>query len=215
MVTYCFFTVDSSIATEEQIQTLIDLEVAEEEPNDVQTELELKIKANLKIQVGRQRILYQGEVLELREIFGLETGGSQRIPEVSDLESGIAENGIIEGQPITGFQITPDTEEQKVVEGQKIENNEESKSMQHNIPIRTTVANKNQKKIESLAGGGEDNCIVCMNAPSNMIVFPCCHLCMCEDCSKEVQKTNKQCPVCRDVIQSLLKFDKNQINGKK
>jgi hypothetical protein len=42
------------------------------------------------------------------------------------------------------------------------------------------------------------SCCVCLDKTANNIVLPCMHLCLCTDCSKDVQQQpNMRCPVCR------------------
>lgn len=43
-------------------------------------------------------------------------------------------------------------------------------------------------------------CVVCMDSVSNLIYFPCGHLCSCEECGNQLEK----CPICRKVIASRI-----------
>uniref|UniRef100_A0A1B0A2J7 RING-type E3 ubiquitin transferase n=1 Tax=Glossina pallidipes TaxID=7398 RepID=A0A1B0A2J7_GLOPL len=40
-------------------------------------------------------------------------------------------------------------------------------------------------------------CVVCTTNPKEVIILPCGHVCMCEDCSEKIKQT---CPVCRGPI---------------
>jgi E3 ubiquitin-protein ligase MUL1 len=42
-------------------------------------------------------------------------------------------------------------------------------------------------------------CVVCLSNPKEVIVLPCGHVCLCEDCSSKI---TLQCPVCRTRIES-------------
>lgn len=42
-------------------------------------------------------------------------------------------------------------------------------------------------------------CVVCVTNPKEVIVLPCGHVCLCEDCSAQIQT---KCPVCRGKIES-------------
>lgn len=42
----------------------------------------------------------------------------------------------------------------------------------------------------------EENCCICLTNKSNYIFGNCLHVCVCEECSKQLNK----CPMCRDVI---------------
>lgn len=42
-------------------------------------------------------------------------------------------------------------------------------------------------------------CVVCVTNPKEIIILPCGHVCLCEDCSEKIKT---YCPVCRSPIQS-------------
>lgn len=44
-------------------------------------------------------------------------------------------------------------------------------------------------------------CVVCMDAPLEMVLIPCRHMCVCEDCSKQLIS----CPMCRQTVEDALK----------
>lgn len=43
-------------------------------------------------------------------------------------------------------------------------------------------------------------CIVCQENPKEIIYLPCGHFCLCKDCSNQIRKTQKNCPVCRKQV---------------
>lgn len=45
----------------------------------------------------------------------------------------------------------------------------------------------------------DQRCVVCVQNPKEVIILPCGHVCLCEDCSLQI--TNN-CPVCRAKIDS-------------
>ena len=45
-------------------------------------------------------------------------------------------------------------------------------------------------------------CCACCSAPPSVLYRPCLHLCMCEQCDR--QMANNQCPLCRAPIQARL-----------
>lgn len=48
-------------------------------------------------------------------------------------------------------------------------------------------------------------CVICLSAVRDTTVLPCRHMCMCEGCARELQRQQvSRCPICRDVIESLL-----------
>ncbi len=52
-----------------------------------------------------------------------------------------------------------------------------------------------------------DDCCICLDAPCDIVIVDCGHLCMCEDCSNIYNKSN--CPICRGNISS--KINKAQL----
>ena len=52
----------------------------------------------------------------------------------------------------------------------------------------------------------EEKCIICItNSPTTMIE-PCQHVCLCNDCAADITIKTTQCPVCRGVINYLVKI---------
>lgn len=45
-------------------------------------------------------------------------------------------------------------------------------------------------------------CIICLNKTASCIIYPCCHVCMCQTCSKQFFQAKNQCPVCRKNAES-------------
>jgi predicted nuclease with TOPRIM domain len=50
----------------------------------------------------------------------------------------------------------------------------------------------------------EKECALCMENPRNIMLKPCNHVCMCEECAKKVVK--KRCPICIQVYRSAEKL---------
>lgn len=48
---------------------------------------------------------------------------------------------------------------------------------------------------------------MCLTNPSNVILTPCRHMCMCMDCSKTYQKTSKKCPICRTEFRATIGYN--------
>lgn len=44
-------------------------------------------------------------------------------------------------------------------------------------------------------------CVVCLNNKKSIILRPCNHLCLCEECSASKEHSIKECPVCRKKIE--------------
>ncbi len=43
-------------------------------------------------------------------------------------------------------------------------------------------------------------CVVCLNEPLNVCLFPCAHLCLCTVCVEKLKQ--QKCPICREGIVS-------------
>lgn len=44
------------------------------------------------------------------------------------------------------------------------------------------------------------NCSVCMDAPADVVLLPCCHICCCSECAERLRGV---CPICREGIESM------------
>lgn len=62
-------------------------------------------------------------------------------------------------------------------------------------PQKITPQNDSDTKVQS--------CVVCMDAPSNMIISPCMHLCLCAVCANGSHFD--KCPKCRGRIECVKK----------
>lgn len=47
-------------------------------------------------------------------------------------------------------------------------------------------------------------CLVCFDAPRNVVCVPCGHVCMCMRCADRVERSTHHCIVCRAAIQSIV-----------
>lgn len=62
--------------------------------------------------------------------------------------------------------------------------------------------------------GGEDEdedkeCLICLSEPKDTLLMPCSHMCVCEDCGKQLVKGKHTCPVCRGNISALIPMKKH------
>ena len=48
----------------------------------------------------------------------------------------------------------------------------------------------------------EHLCVVCQEREKKVLLLPCKHLCMCQQCSNQIGKGDAMCPLCRVPIQS-------------
>lgn len=72
----------------------------------------------------------------------------------------------------------------------------------NNIYIEKEIQGNNKKDIHD--GDENDNmkCVICMENNKSYLFMPCKHVCCCEKCSKNL----KQCPICRNTIESSFKI---------
>ena len=55
----------------------------------------------------------------------------------------------------------------------------------------------------------EAECLICLTENKDTLIMPCAHLCVCENCGKELVKAKHTCPICRGNISSLIPMKKN------
>ena len=55
----------------------------------------------------------------------------------------------------------------------------------------------------------ETECLICLTVAKDTLIMPCAHLCVCEDCGKQLVKAKHTCPICRGNISSLIPMKKN------
>ncbi|XP_044269061.1 uncharacterized protein LOC123014175 [Tribolium madens] len=51
----------------------------------------------------------------------------------------------------------------------------------------------------------EGYCVVCQDNSKCVLVLPCRHLCLCDDCAPRLMRYSGQCPICRKRIRSSMK----------
>lgn len=49
-------------------------------------------------------------------------------------------------------------------------------------------------------------CLLCLSNPSNVVLVPCNHLCMCQECNNRTKQQdglhNVKCPICRKPVET-------------
>lgn len=43
-----------------------------------------------------------------------------------------------------------------------------------------------------------------MTNPKDTTVLPCRHMCMCSECANHLRHRSNKCPICREIVDSLL-----------
>jgi len=61
-------------------------------------------------------------------------------------------------------------------------------------------------KSKSPGGGGESECVVCLDKPKDHVITPCMHLCLCEDCVATYSKKNAKCPLCSKRVVKIMRI---------
>ena len=121
LITYCYFTVNTSVLTEEQKDEIL----KKDEEGEIPEEMKTKIRQNLKVKCQRQKILYKGEVLELREIYGLDNKKSSEVNNQITIQPADQETIINGIQVDEEIQLPEETKALDVVEGFKFTDNNE------------------------------------------------------------------------------------------
>ena len=57
---------------------------------------------------------------------------------------------------------------------------------------------------DDACGGSE--CVICMSEAKDTTVLPCRHMCMCSGCARVLRVQSNRCPICRQMIDSLLQI---------
>ena len=48
-------------------------------------------------------------------------------------------------------------------------------------------------------------CVVCQDKEKCIMILPCRHLCICQDCQAPLQERNNHCPICRRPVRQYIK----------
>ncbi|CAJ1419082.1 unnamed protein product [Effrenium voratum] len=59
---------------------------------------------------------------------------------------------------------------------------------------------------------GNTDCVICLSEPRDTAVLPCRHMCFCSYCAGIVRLQCDRCPVCRQKVQSLLQFKREDLD---
>ena len=88
---------------------------------------------------------------------------------------------------------------------------------------RRSLKKRSEKKKSSRRGGTDDSdveellfeqvereredklCVVCQDKEKCIMILPCRHLCICQDCQAPLQARNNHCPICRRPVRQTIK----------
>ncbi|KAK4802746.1 hypothetical protein SAY86_000949 [Trapa natans] len=65
------------------------------------------------------------------------------------------------------------------------------------------ISNANEGSKDSDSG---KKCIICLTEPSDTVVFPCRHMCLCGECAQELRFRANNCPICRETIEQFIEI---------
>lgn len=68
------------------------------------------------------------------------------------------------------------------------------------VPIQTINLNESNESNDSKSG----NCSICLVEKNSHVFLPCGHICSCDTCSKNF--ISKACPICRKIVQNIVKI---------
>ncbi|XP_066138439.1 E3 ubiquitin-protein ligase RNFT1-like [Euwallacea fornicatus] len=63
---------------------------------------------------------------------------------------------------------------------------------------------EDQKPDESLAT--DKDCVICQERVKCILLLPCKHVCLCEECSEKMKDYKDECPICRSYIMDAMKI---------
>ncbi|KAH8065898.1 hypothetical protein JL722_286 [Aureococcus anophagefferens] len=78
--------------------------------------------------------------------------------------------------------------------------------------LRDVITDGNLKKVKSEKADLESKlkdslqCKVCMDSKCSVILMPCMHVCLCEDCAEDIRAADGKCPMCRADFASVSKI---------
>ncbi len=78
--------------------------------------------------------------------------------------------------------------------------------------LRDVITDGNLKKVKSEKADLESKlkdslqCKVCMDSKCSVILMPCMHVCLCEDCAEDIRAADGKCPMCRADFASVGKI---------
>lgn len=63
-------------------------------------------------------------------------------------------------------------------------------------------------EVKGLFSGDGEDCVICMDNPYDVVIVPCGHYCICEECSVRLVAVGMDCPICRGKIEAAVTRDK-------
>lgn len=63
-------------------------------------------------------------------------------------------------------------------------------------------------EVKGIFSGEGVECVICMDNPYDVVIVPCGHYCICEECSVRLAASRMNCPICRGRIEAAVSRDK-------
>jgi hypothetical protein len=67
----------------------------------------------------------------------------------------------------------------------------------------------NTSAVDDSKGDGGNECKICFDDESCIVLLPCCHAGLCEGCAKDLVTMTKECYICRQEVELIAKVKKN------
>jgi hypothetical protein len=87
---------------------------------------------------------------------------------------------------------------------QEIYGIDQSRSRVPGSPASNGASGEDASAEDDGCGGSE--CVICMSETKDTTVLPCRHMCMCSGCARVLRIQSNRCPICRQLIDSLLQI---------
>lgn len=65
------------------------------------------------------------------------------------------------------------------------------------------------ESVSKVYGDEKSMCVVCWDKENDVVIVPCGHFCLCQNCAEVLQKSTQKCPLCRSKISMVV--DRSQI----
>lgn len=129
-------------------------------------------------------MLEKGELItRVQELIKVERKRLERLAKEEEAEEAEAA-----GQPAESSSSVP-------VDGEHVQASEDD--LAGSLPRETAEIRSKPPKGPPPAVERDGLCVVCQDQDAELAVVDCGHLSMCQDCSKLVMSTSKECPLCR------------------
>lgn len=64
-------------------------------------------------------------------------------------------------------------------------------------PVQEDYANPSTPTSSTKTIGPHNCCVICQDKIKSIVLLPCRHLCLCQDCFRQLRRYREQCPMCR------------------